>query len=201
MKTLRTPTNAEPGLRALTCAICNRILPGTEKYTYIELEYDEVLYDGEKHEPKLIIKDNDGNVLDESLYKLSYSDTVAVGSAAIKVTFLDKQNADYLPFIVYYYIKPAKPELISVKRDKDVMTVTFTKPTSKYDGIDIAYSDYSDFQEETTKHFDLSNKNKEEVKIKNIDKNMRFVRIRAYKKVKGEINKIYSDWSETLLID
>lgn len=201
MVTFQTPTNEEPGIRALRCAICEKILEETAKYTYINLEYDKVLYDGEVHTPKLSIIDGDGNVYDESLYKLTYSDNKEVGSAMINVRFNDKNDPNNIPFNVYYYILPLEPEIISANRTNKGLNVKLVKPECKYDGYQVEYSDNRSFDEEHTGMYDYANKNKSEINVRDADENKHYVRVRVYRKTKGETNMVYSDWSNVVRFD
>lgn len=60
----------------------------------VELEYNTIVYDGGKKEPKVTVKDPDGEVvLSNTEYGVAYTDNQNVGTA--KVTVSDKANGNY----------------------------------------------------------------------------------------------------------
>ena len=173
------PSSDKSGIRMLACSICGKQIPGTEKYVNVEVEYTEVPFDDKEHEPKIIVKDSNGEVIDESLYVLKYVSNKAIGEAKAMISFSDDKDGEYYPFDVHFYILPLEPKITNAKRNADGnVTVSWDKPDTRFDGYMIEYSDNRNFDED--KHF---------------------IRMRVYKAISGEKNEIYSAWSNIATIN
>ena len=145
------PSSDKPGIRMLACSVCGKQIPGTEKYVNVEVEYTEVPFDDKEHEPKIVVKDSNGEVIDESLYALKYVSNKAIGEAKAMISFFDDKDGEYYPFDVHFYILPLEPKITNAKRNADGnVTVAWDKPDTRFDGYMIEYSDNRNFDEDNT---------------------------------------------------
>lgn len=196
------PSSDKPGIRMLACSVCGRQIPGTEKYINVEVEYTEVPFDDKEHEPKIVVKDSNGEVIDESLYALKYVSNKAIGEAKAMISFFDDKDGEYYPFDVHFYILPLEPKITNAKRNADGnVTVIWDKPDSRFDGYMIEYSDNRGFDEDNTDNIIINRKNLTEFDIPAVDENKHFIRMRTYKAISGDKNEIYSAWSNVATIN
>ena len=196
------PSSDRAGIRMLVCSKCGKRLSGTEKYMNVEVEYTEIPFDDKEHEPKIIVKDSNGEIVDKSLYTLKYVSNRVIGEAKAMVSFIDTKGGEYYPFDVHFYILPLEPKISSAKRnDDDSISVSWIKPDSRFDGYEIEYSDDRTFSEDTTDNIMISRKNAVDFDVPAVDKNKRFIRMRSYKSISGEKNEIYSAWSNVVEIN
>ena len=198
-KIVQYPSNDKPGIQMFACSICNKTLPGTEKYTYVELEYESVIYDGNEHKPNLIIKNQMGTIVDKSQYTLEYKNNIQIGEAEIVVTFDEKLKEDYFPFSVYFTINPLPPTLESAKHSNTNLNIKWNRPDAKFDAYEVEVSSSNLFEEENTTTYDRIGKGKTDFTLKDIDLNMKYVRMRSFKDTSE--GKAYSDWSNIIKFD
>lgn len=196
------PSSDKPGIRMLACSVCGRQIPGTENYINVEVEYTEVPFDDMEHEPKIVVKDSNGEIIDKSLYALKYVSNKAIGEAKAMISFFDDKDGEYYPFDVHFYILPLEPKITNAKRNADGnVTVNWDKPDSRFDGYMIEYSDNRNFDEDNTDNIIINRKNLTEFDIPAVDENKHFIRMRTYKGISGERNEIYSAWSNVATIN
>lgn len=196
------PSIDKPGIRMLACSVCGRQIPGTENYINVEVEYTEVPFDDMEHEPKIVVKDSNGEIIDESLYALKYVSNKAIGEAKAMISFFDDKDGEYYPFDVYFYILPLEPKITNAKRNENGnVTISWEKPDTRFDGYMIEYSDNRNFDEDNTDNIIINRKNLTEFDIPAVDENKHFIRMRTYKAISGERNEIYSAWSNVAIIN
>ena len=200
-KIVQYPSNDAPGIRQLVCSECDKKLIGTEKYINVELEYVDVPFDDKEHEPSIIVKDSNGEIIDKSLYVIKYVSNRVIGEAKVMVSFVDNNDGEYYPFDVYFYILPLEPRVISAKRNNDdSVGVSWEKPDSRLDGYEIEYSNDRNFSEDTIDSIIINRRNAIDFDIPAVDANKHFLRMRSYKSISGEKDEIYSAWSNVVEI-
>ena len=84
----KLPNFDEDGYEGKMCDYCSKELGGVviPKLQEPELEYKEIVYDGNKKEPKVVIKDGYGNVIDSDSYRVKYRNNKNVGMAEVEIT-------------------------------------------------------------------------------------------------------------------
>ena len=200
-KIVQYPSSDRPGIRMLTCSECGKRFEGTEKYMNVEIEYTEVPFDDKEHSPNIVVKDSNGDIIDESLYVTKYMSNRVVGEAKVMVSFFDTNNDEYYPFDVHFYILPLEPQIISAKRNNDSVELSWNKPDSRLDGYEIEYSDDRSFTEDNTDNIIINRKNATDFNVPSVDDNKRYIRMRSYKSISGEKDEIYSAWSNVAIIN
>ena len=60
----------------------------------VELSVEEFTYDGEEKKPTVTLKDDNGNIIDESEYDITYDNNTEIGTATI--TIKNKTNSNYV---------------------------------------------------------------------------------------------------------
>ena len=60
----------------------------------VELSVEEFTYDGEEKKPTVTLKDDNGNIIDESEYDVTYDNNIEIGTATI--TIKNKTNSNYV---------------------------------------------------------------------------------------------------------
>lgn len=100
----------------------------------VELEYNTIVYDGGKKEPKVTVKDPDGEVvLSNTEYEVAYADNQNVGKATVTVSDKTGGNYDITTKTEEFEITPRTQETalsIGQKPDKVVYGDVFTLNTS-----------------------------------------------------------------------
>lgn len=85
------PSCMRPGSETSVCSLCGdtqkKELPATKKIDTCQLELSEKTfdYDGNKKEPKVIVKDEE-DVVPENSYTISYENNIEIGKAKVVVT-------------------------------------------------------------------------------------------------------------------
>ena len=149
------------------------------------------VFTGKAIKPGVVIKDGKIRLKANEDYTLTYKSNKAVGKATIIVTGQGKYKGTRQ---LTFRIVPAAVQLKSLKAGKGKMTVTWKKGV-KVDGYEIEYSLKKNFKSSEKVSVSKGGTTKKTInKLKSGKKY--YVRVRAWKKVKGE--KFYSAWSNIL---
>ena len=149
------------------------------------------IFTGKAIKPAVVIKDGKTRLKPGEDYKLSYKSNKAVGKATITVTGQGKYKGTRK---LSFRIVPASVNLKNLKAGKGKLTVTWQKGV-KVDGYEIEYSLKKNFKSSDKVTISKGTVTKKAInKLKSGKKY--YVRVRAWKKVKGE--NYYSAWSNVL---
>ena len=134
------------------------------------------IYTGKKLKPVIKIK-IDGRVLSKKYYTLSYKNNKQIGKATIIITFRGKYSGRIQKS---FNIVPKAPKIIKVKTCKRKFTITYSKVRGNVSGYEIEYETSGKKKSCRTKKW-----KKTITKLKPQKKY--YIRVRAYKIVKGKI--------------
>lgn len=156
-------------------------------------EVSDQVYTGKAIEPKITVKYSKTKLTQGTDYTLSFADNKDVGKASVTVTgagkYLGKKTGTF-------NINPKAVTLSSLKAGKGKMTVKW-KAEKDIDGYEIEYSLKKDFS--GSKKITVKNAKSTSSDIEKLEaKKTYYVRIRAYKEVKGK--KYCSEWSKALSV-
>ena len=148
------------------------------------------MYSGQKQEPALNkVVDSNGKEIDNSMYTVTWPDSVKVNSYTATVTFKGKYDGS---FDLVYKIVPKAVTLKKVTKAKKAFKVTWSKASAQTSGYQIAYSLKSNFS--GVKYKKAKGIKKTSLKVKKLKaKKKYYVKVRAYKVVNGKT--YYSAWS------
>lgn len=157
----------------------------------IKLSKTSYTYNGKVQNPKLILKDNEGNTISADFYTLSKkSGRKNVGKYTYTVEFEGKYvGIKELSFT----IKPVKPSIKVPAAAKKAVTVKWNKVSKQTSGYQVIMATNSKFtkNKKSVNVIGASKVSKKMTKLK--AKTKYYVKVRSYKTVRGV--KYYSDWS------
>ena len=173
----------------------NPDVPSDEKISIAKAKITKIkdqVYTGKKITPKVTVKLGKKTLKQGTDYKLSWKSNKAVGTATVTVTgqgsYTGKVKANF-------NINPKPVTLSSVKSAKKQQLTVKWKKGSRITGYEIQYGLKKNFKDAKTVTIKKA-KTTGTVLKKLKSKKTYYVRIRAYKTVKGK--KYYSAWSKTL---
>lgn len=160
----------------------------------VKLGKTSYTYTGKSIRPSVTVKNQDGKVVSKDNYTISYTKSVYPGKYTVKVT---GKNTYLGTVFATYKINPKASAVKSLKKGKKQMKVTWTKQSSScVSGYQIKYSTSKNFSKKSTKTVTVNSYKATTKTIKKLKANKKYyVRVRAYKNVKG--SKYYSTWSKT----
>lgn len=164
----------------------------------IQLSKETYIYDGKEKKPKVVVKDNYGNVINPSIYRVEYKNNKKVGEATVKIYMLDWKGKDIKKTFI---IKPAKNRITKMTPTEKGFLAEWKcggKP-SQLDGYEIQYSTDKNFEADGTKKAVVKGGTTTKKSIKKLSsKKTYYVRIRSFKVLQkeGKSEKLYSKWSE-----
>ena len=185
------------------CTLCGDILGTrtvTEKIYYaktIKLSKTTFKYNKKVQIPTVKVKDNKGIVIDEENYTITYSNKKSkkVGEYKVTIKFKNKYKGTKE---LKYTIKPQGTTLKKLKAGSKQFKAIWNKNTDQTSGYQIQYATDNKFKKNSSKELIEDNK-KTSQKFKDLkEKKKYYVRIRAYKTVKGK--NFYSSWSTALIV-
>ena len=165
--------------------------PKSLKKAVVTLKTTSYTYNGKARKPAVAVKLNGKTLKKDRDYKVAYFDNKAVGTATVKVEGIGKYTGTAKGS---FKIKPKKVSGLKLKAGKKKLTVTWKK-VSGVTGYQIQYSrkkDFSAAKKVTVKKAKTVKKTITKLKAGKTY----YVRIRAYKSVKGK--KYYSSWSKAV---
>ena len=145
-------------------------------------------YSGKAIRPGVVITDDGAVLAEKTDYKLSYKNNKKIGLATVKITGLEKYEGTCT---VTFRINPKKVSLTSVKAGSKQLTVKWKKG-SGITGYEIQYGLKKNFKGAKTIIITKAKTTSQVIKKLKAKKTY-YVRIRAYKTMKGK--KYYSAWS------
>lgn len=167
--------------------------PLTYKNTrYYAIPKDRYSYTGKAISPKPIVLESNGKILkNKADYTLKYSKgRKNVGKYSITVK---PKNGNKKAVKLSFNVVPSIVKIKSYKKKGTTATLKWKKHKVQTSGFQIQYS--TNYEYDKPKTITIKGKKATSKKIKNLKKNKEyFIRIRAYKTVKGK--KYYSYWSE-----
>ena len=162
----------------------------------IALSKNSYTYDGKIHNPTVIVKDRDGNIVDSAQYSLiKSSGRKNVGKYTYTITFKDRYEGSSK---ISFTINPAKPSIKKPAAAKKAVTVKWKKVSKQASGYQVMVATNAKFtkNKKTITVIGASKDSKKVTKLKS--KTKYYVKVRTYKTVKGV--KYYSDWSKVKTI-
>ena len=182
------------------------VTPTPEKYEIgkVSLSVSAYVYNGRVKSPKVIVKDNKGNVLKKGT---DYTVFTPKGRKAIgKYTYTIKFKGNYADTKskkMTLTIKPAKPTIKTPAAAKKAITVKWKRgKKAQTTGYQVMVASNSKFTK-GKKSITVKGYNKVSKKVTGLKaKTKYYVKVRTYKiaKVNGKNTKIYSDWSKVKTI-
>lgn len=176
----------------------------------ITITTEYIVYTGKEIEPSIIVKDNDGNVIPDSEYTVSYSDNIEVGEGTITIT--NKDGGNYIvngttsfEIINEGVIELSTPEIpnaigskLEGKAEEILSKIEFTSEDikAKENGKDIeVYLEVKDISDS------ISESDKKVIEQKLGDKTLGlYLDINLYKKVEGQEATKITETKEPLTI-
>lgn len=169
----------------------------------IKLSGTNYVYNGRNYRPAVTVTDSNGQVLTNGTdYNVSYpKDSKKVGKYSVTITFQGNYTGKCKQT---YTIAPETTKLTGyhAKSSKSI-TIYWSKQKNQTTGYEIQYSTNENFSKSATKKITV---NKNATTSKTLSKLKKgktyYVRIRTYKtvRVNNKSVKIYSDWSDTLVV-
>lgn len=194
-------TPAKPGSDGNTvtkCSVCNTVLqqetinaPKT-----IKLSKERYVYDGKAKKPGVHVIDNEGQVISDSFYKISYQNNKNIGKATVTVKFQGNYTGTLKKT---FEICPKGTSVTNIKSREKSFTLKWKKQTSQTSGYEIAYATDASFRKKSTKTVVIKSNKTMSKEVKGLKPGKKYyVKIRTYKEVKSGTKKvkIYSDWSK-----
>lgn len=180
------------------CSVCDKVF-STKRIAKIEqmdLASDIYTYDGTVKTPQIIVKDSDGELLEQNKdYVVTYAEgRKKVGNYSITIKLKENYSGEVKKT---FTIKPKSTNIFKVLSGKKKLTVKWKKQTKQTNGYQIQYSTSPKFK--GAKNIIISkNKRKSKTISKLKAKKKYYIRIRTYKKLKenGKSYNIYSSWSK-----
>ncbi len=191
-------TTMKAGKIVIKCKECGEV-ESTKiiyKASNVKLGQATFVYNGKQKNPKVIVKDSKGNVINAKYYKvIKLTGRTNVG----KYTYTIKFNGRYQGTKkLTLTVKPKATAIKTVTPSKKAFTVKWNKVSKQATGYEIMYAKNAKFSKGkhtvTVKNFKTTSK-----KISNLKaKQKYYVKVRSYKtvKVNGKMTKIYSNWSK-----
>lgn len=166
-----------------------KVLPRADEIVLSQTVYG---YSGKTKNPSVTIKDNFGNTVSSSYYKVTMpSGRMNVGTYTVKVTFKSPYSGTKSTTFV---INPIGTSLSSVTSASKGFTAKWAKKAVQVTGYQLQYALRSDFKDAKTKTY--SGCSTVSGKITGLSaKKKYYVRVRSYKKAGGK--NYYSVWSST----
>lgn len=174
------------------CA-CGKELSTEKVYSIktIKLSAESLVYNGKVRKPSVLIKDREGNLISADYYTVSVpTGRKLVGTYTYKITFKGNYAGEKKLKLT---IKPAKPTILAPKAAAKAVTVKWKKVTKQTSGYQVMVATNKKFTQNVKKSFVKSSKSVSKKMTKLKAKKTYYVKVRAYKTVKGV--KIYSTWS------
>lgn len=165
----------------------------------IQLSKEIYTYDGKEKKPKVVVKDNYGNIINPDIYWVEYKNNKNVGEATVKI-YMSKWEGKNIKKT--FVIQPAKNRLTKLTPTEKGFLAEWKcggKP-SQLDGYEIQYSTGKNFAADGTKKVTVKGGNIVKKYVKKLkSKKTYYVRIRSYKilQKEGKSERLYSEWSET----
>ena len=149
------------------------------------------VFTGSEIKPAVTVSYGGSVLVQGTHYTLAYSNNRLIGKATVTVSGIgDYFGVKYAPF----NILPRAVKISSLKAGKKMLTVKWGRGLG-IDGYEIQYGLKKDFK--GAKKLTVTREKTTSAELKKLkSKKTYYVRIRAFKKVKGR--KYYSDWSKTL---
>jgi len=200
-KTIAPATMIKNGTEEMVCKTCKEKKTTTiPKIKSVTLDKKSYAYDGKEKTPKVVVKDKTGKVLEEKTdYTLKYDKgRKNVGIYSVSVTFKGKYKGNVTRSFVIY---PKATSLIKVVATGKGFELVWKKQASQSTGYQIEYADNKEF----LNHSLISVRNNQKTKqtIKKVTSGVKnYVRIRTYQVIieDGEAKKVYSDWSDVMMV-
>ncbi len=157
-----------------------------------ELSCNKYVYTGKAFKPKVILKDQNGNLISDEHYTVTYAKNQLPGKASVTVEMASGEKK-----VLYFNILPkkaGKPSVKSIKQKQFTVTVAEDLTAS---GYNIQYSVYKSFKKSTNVYMLITTEVRRTIKV---SKNTTYyVRVRNYKNVSGK--KIYGSWSSAVKVN
>ena len=192
-KVSRAATVGQAGVLNCACDKCGGVytvsIPAVREAP--TLSADSLTYNGKAQKPSVnAIVDTADRVIDKSIYTITYpKSSKAVGRYTVTVSFKDRYAGTYK---LSYTICPKKVALKKLTGDQKSLKATWYKASAQTSGYQISCATNKSFKRAKITRVKGVKKTSAEVK-KLKGKTKYFVRIRAYKTVKGKT--FYSGWS------
>ena len=149
------------------------------------------IYTGEVITPTLTVTCDGKTLVADTDYMTTYSNNTNVGTAIVTITGIGNYTGSISSS---FKIVPRKLENLKLKSGKKQLTLKW-KVDKSVTGYEIEYSLKKNFK--NAKLITIKDSETDSIEISKLkEKKTYYVRIRAFKKVKGK--KYYSDWSKTL---
>ncbi len=183
--TVTKATTKANGKKVTKCTRCGKTSSSLtiNKIGSIKLSTTSYSYSGSSKKPTVTIKDSKGNKISTKYYTVKYTNNKNIGTATAKVTFKgDYSGTKSLTF----KINPKKVSSLKLKSSKKKqLTVSWGKD-SKVSGYEIVYATNSKFTKgkKTVKITSYKTQKKTLQSLKS--KKTYYVKVRAYKTVKGK---------------
>lgn len=198
-KVLKKASFKENGYIGEKCKDCGMI--SREEILYapktIILSKDSYTYDGKRKKPSIKVKDEQGQVINNSNYEATYQNNQKIGMATVIVCFKGNYSGTMKKTFI---IKPSPVKITKLTSKTKGFMVKWKEQKKQISGYIIEYSTSRRFAKNQTKSKTI---NSQKATYKTIQKlkasQTYYVRICTYKKVKvnGKTIKICSDWSKT----
>lgn len=151
-------------------------------------------YTGKALTPSLKVTNGTTSLHVNRDYKVKFSSNKKPGKAKVVITGMGNYTGSKT---VYFYIAPAKAQLVSVTSTGAKSMKLKWKKDTKATGYEIYYATKSNFAKKSRKVVTISKSKTSSKTIKRLASGKTYyVKIRSYKKVGSK--KIYSDWSNVM---
>lgn len=168
-------------------------LPSNMKYCKTKQSASVFTYDKKNHKPRVKVYAPGGEKLKKGTdYKISFpKKSKKINNYTVKIVLKGKYGGSYK---LTYAVAPKGTSIKSISRDSTSAKVKWKKQPKYTTGFQVQYSQSETFLGKC-KSVVVKGKNKTKATIKGLqENNYYYVRVRAYKKVKGK--KVFSDWSK-----
>lgn len=184
-------TKAKPGnngVEKVVCTACKEVLKTTTIHAPKTLTATDLVYNGKEQTPKVVVKDSQGTVINQSNYVVSK--VKSVGSNNVTITFANSSKYYAGTMTVTAKVNPKGTSLTTLKGKKKSILVKWKKQRTQTKGYQIQYSTNKKFKS-NVKIVTITNNKKTSYTIKKLKaKKKYYIRIRTYK------GKCYSVWSK-----
>lgn len=162
----------------------------------VTLSKTSYTYNGKVKKPSVTVKDSEGNTIDASNYKVTYSNNKSVGKATVKVTATGSATGSAS---ATFKINPAKTTISKIVATSKGFKVTWKKNTTQTTGYQIRYSTTSKFTSGKTTTVKLAKNTTTSKTVSKLSaKKKYYVQVRTYKTVNG--STYYSAWSDSIIV-
>lgn len=192
-KVTKKARRTKDGEMTLTCKTCGQtrtaIIP---KVSTIELKTNAYTYSGKAKNPKVVVKDAEGNALVSGTdYKVTLAKgRTNVGKYSVKVTLAGKKYTGSKT--LKFTIAPRGTSISKVSGVSKGFTVKWSKRTAQTTGYQVQYATNKSFSK--AKLSTVKSNKTTSATVKKLSANKKYyVRVRTYKTVNG--SKYYSAWS------